>query len=143
MVAWEHAYPGPCCDWDMRGQEYDMLGMPVGVEIRISQSADDETNVRVAARPGKKRDFMAVWQKETTIGTEIWAERWGDVQVPYEYFQVASAAWWAHTRPEVMIAGPRYYFVYEADSLGDPTVFRHIFARGWTANVTYVPLLLR
>lgn len=120
-----------------------MLGVPVGGVWMVAQTTDDETNPRVVARPGKKRDYMAVWQKETTMGSEIWRERWGDDDVPYEHFRVASAAWWDHTGPDVMIAGPRYYFVYEADSQGDPTVFRHIYARPWTANVAYVPLVLR
>ncbi len=22
IVVWEHAYPGPCCDWDIRGQNW-------------------------------------------------------------------------------------------------------------------------
>jgi hypothetical protein len=143
MVVWEHAYPGPCCDWDIRGQELDITGAPAGGFVIVSQTADDEANPRIVARPGPRRDYMALWQKETTLGSEIWASRLGDDAVPFEYFKVTSAAWWDYACPVVAITGTRYLFAYEGDSQGDPTIFRHIYARWWTPNVAFLPLVLR
>ncbi|RPI48837.1 MAG: hypothetical protein EHM56_13220, partial [Chloroflexi bacterium] len=77
MVVWEYAYPGPCCDWDIRGQELDVAGAPVGGIVIVAQTTDDETNPRVVARPGPQRDYVAVWQKGAMLGSEIWASRWG------------------------------------------------------------------
>jgi hypothetical protein len=142
MVVWEYAYPGPCCDWDIRGQELDVNGTPVGSFAIISQTFDDETNPRVVARPGPRRDYLAVWQRDTALGSQIWASRWGP-GVRFEYFQVAAAAWWNYANPEVAITGVRYMFAYEGDSQGDPTIFRHIYGRYWTPNVLYAPLMLR
>lgn len=141
MVVWEHAFPGPCCDWDIRGQELFVNGAPSGGMVIISQTLDDETNPRVAAQPGVQRDYMAVWQKETAMGSEIWASRWGDAG--YDYFQVAAAVWWDYARPDVAVAGSHYLFAYEGDSQGDPTVFRHIYGRQWTPYAVFLPLVLR
>ena len=143
IVVWEYAYPGPCCDWDIRGQELNVSGAPVGGIVIVSQTTDDETNPRIAARPGPQRDYVAVWQKDTGTGSEIWASRWGDAGVRYEYFRVAAAAWWDHTTPDVAITGPRYLFAYAADSQGDPTQFRHIYGRQWTPNAVFLPSALR
>lgn len=139
MVVWEYAYPGPCCDWDIRGQELDVSGAPVGNIVLVSQTTDDETNPRVVARPGPQRDYMAVWQRTGATGSEIWASRWGDNGIHYEYFQVAAAFSWDHASPTVMATGPHYRFAYEADSQGDPTQFRHIYSRQWTPNVVFLP----
>jgi len=143
LVVWEYAYPGPCCDWDIRGQELDITGAPVGSVIIVSQTTDDETNPRIVARPGPQRDYVAVWQKDTSLGSEIWASRWGDGSVPFAYFQVTAAAWWDYARPFVAITGARYLFVYEGDSQGDPTVLRHIYGRFWTTDAVFLPAVLR
>jgi hypothetical protein len=143
MVVWEYAYPGPCCDWDIRGQELNVSAAPVGGVVIVSQTTDDETNPRVVAQPGPQRDYMAVWQRGTATGSEIWASRWGEAGIQYEYFQVAAAAWWDHTSPAIGVAGPRYLFAYEADSQGDPTQFRHIYSRPWTPNVAFLPVVLK
>ncbi len=142
MVVWEYAYPGPCCDWDIRGQELDVSGTPVGGSVIVSQTTDDETNPRVVARPGPQRDYVAVWQRATALGSEIWASRWGDDAAAYDYFQVAAAAWWDHASPVVEVTGPRYLFAYEADSQADPTQLRSIYGRQWTTNVVFVPAVL-
>ena len=143
MVVWEHAYPGPCCDWDIRGQELDLTGTRVGDVVIISQTADDETHPRVVARPGPQRDYLVVWQRETATGSEIWARWWGGPGVQDEYLQVAAAAWWDHAKPAVALTGPRYLFAYEADSQADPTQFRHIYGRQWTPYVEFLPVVLK
>ena len=33
--------------------------------------------------------------------------------------------------------------VYEGDSQGDPTVYRHIYGRRWVPNAVYLPLVVR
>ncbi len=142
MVVWEHVYPGPCCDWDIRGQELDVGGAPVGSAVIIAQTLSDETNPRVVARPGVARDYVAAWQSDTTTGSQIWASRWG-ATADYDYFQVAAAAWWDCAQPVVAITGSSYLFAYEGDSQGDPTVFRHIYARQWVPNAVFLPTVVR
>ncbi|HSJ57982.1 MAG TPA: hypothetical protein VLC95_12420 [Anaerolineae bacterium] len=143
LVLWEHAYPGPCCDWDIRGQELDVAGAPAGGVVMVSQTLDDETAPRVVARPGPVRDYLAVWQKATDTGSEIWASRWGQDGVQYDYFQVAAAAWWDHAAPAVVAAGGHYLVAYEADAQGDPTVLRHIYGRFWAPHGLFLPVVAR
>ncbi len=141
MVVWEHAFPGPCCDWDIRGQELFPNGTLSGGVVLIAQTLDDEVNPKVVARQGLQHDYLAVWQKDASLGAEIWASRWGDTG--FTFFHVASAAWWNYASPDVAIAGSRYLFVYEGDSQGDPTVYRHIYGRQWAPYGVFLPIVLR
>lgn len=143
IVVWEHVYPGPCCDWDIRGQELDINGSLVGDVVIVAQTLDDETNPRVVARPGARRDYIATWQKDTSSGSQIYTSRWGDANVQYDYFQVAAAAFWDYANPTLVVAGPNILYAYEGDSQGDPTQFRHIYSRYWTLNNAFLPAILR
>ncbi len=141
IVFWEHAYPGPCCDWDIRGQELDVSGNLVDSTVLISASIDDETSPAVAARPGTAWDYLAVWQRSATAGEQIWAYHRNDTNS--KIFQVATAAFWDHESPTVAWGRVASLIVYEGDSQGDPTVYRHIYGRRWVPNILYLPLVVR
>jgi hypothetical protein len=140
MVVWQHAYPGPCCDWDIRGQELDVNGNLVGSSFTIAGTGDDETSPAVVARPGTGRDYLATWQRSRPAGEEIWAYHRRDANI--EVFQVAAAAFWDHESPAVAWGRVASLIVYEGDS-GNPTVYRHIYGRRWVPNAVYLPLVVR
>jgi len=141
MVVWQHAFPGPCCDWDIRGQELDVSGSPVGDVLGIAQTLDDETAPAVVARPGPTRDYLAVWQRSTSSGEVIRAAHWGDEAMGY--LEVAAYAFWDNENPAVAAGGPGYLIVYEGDAQGDPTVYRHIYGRTWVPHAVFLPVVLR
>ncbi len=141
LVVWQHAFPGPCCDWDIRGQELDVAGNPEGSEFTIASSTDDETDPAVAARAGPIRDYLVTWQRTTSSGETIEAGRWGDMTP--SFFEVANVAFWASENPGVAWGGASALIVYAADSQGDPTVYRHIYGRRWVPNAVFLPVGLR
>jgi hypothetical protein len=141
MVVWQHAYPGPCCDWDIRGQELDVNGNLVGSVFSIASTTDDETSPAIVARPGPVRDYLAVWQRSISTGEQIWAYHRRDDHI--EVFEVAAAAFWDHENPAVAWGRVASLIVYEGDSQGDPTVYRHIYGRRWVPEAVYLPLILR
>ena len=141
MVVWQHAYPGPCCDWDIRGQELDVNGNLVGSLFFIAGTTDDETSPAVVARPGTGRDYLATWQRSSSTGEEVWAYHRRDESI--EVFEVAAAAFWDHESPAVAWGQVASLIVYEGDSQGDPTVHRHIYGRRWVPNTVFLPLVIR
>ena len=141
MVVWQHAYPGPCCDWDIRGQELDVSGNLVGSLFYIASTTDDETSPAVVARPGTGRDYLATWQRSRSAGEQIWAYHRRDTNI--EVFEVAAPVFWDHEHPAVAWGQVTPMIVYEGDAQGDPTVYRHIYGRRWVPNAVYVPLVLR
>jgi hypothetical protein len=141
VVVWQHAYPGPCCDWDIRGQELDVNGNLVGSVFSIASTTDDETSPDVVARPGTGRDYLAVWQRSTSTGEEIWAYHRNDGNI--EVLEVAAAAFWDHENPAVAWGRTASLIVYEGDSQGDPAVYRHIYGRRWVPNAVHLPLVVR
>lgn len=141
LVVWQHAYPGPCCDWDIRGQELDVNGSLVGSAFFIASTTDDETSPAVVARPGTDLDYLVVWQTSASTGEQILAyHRRGD---NIEVFEVAAAVFWDQENPAVAWGQGASLIVYEGDSQGDPTVYRHIYGRMWWPQVVYLPLVLR
>lgn len=141
VVVWQHAYPGPCCDWDIRGQQLDVDGNLVGSPFSIASTTDDESSPAVVAQPGTDWDYLATWQRSRSTGEEIWAYHRRDVSI--EVFEVAAAAFWDHESPAVAWGQVASLIVYEGDSQGDPTVYRHIYGRRWVPNAVYLPLVLR
>ena len=141
LVLWQYAYPGPCCDWDIRGQELDVAGNLQGDELVIADSTDDEQDPAVAARPGPIRDYLATWQQTTSSGETIEASRWGDVTP--SSFEVANVAFWDSESPAVAWGPISALIVYAADSQGDPSVYRHIYGRRWAPSATFLPLVTR
>jgi hypothetical protein len=142
FVVWQHAFPGPCCDWDIRGQELDAQGGLVGDQTHIASSFDDELAPQVAARPGPKREYMAVWQRTTASGEAIWAHAWGDAGSTF-YGDFASAAFWENESPAVAAGYSGFLAVYEGDAQGDPTVYRHIYGRRLAPFGLFLPIAVR
>jgi hypothetical protein len=142
LVVWQHAYPSPPYDWDIRGQELDVTGNLVGNEIDFANSADDETAPQVVARPGFGREYLAVWQRTTSSGEAIWAATWGDAGTTY-YGEIAAAAFWNNESPAVAAGRPSFFIVYEGDATGDPTVYRHIYGRRFVPNTVFLPRVVR
>jgi len=142
LVVWEHVYPGPCCDWDIRAQELDNSGNLVGNWFAIASTSDDETSPRVAAHPGAARDYLVAWQQTTSAGEAVNALHWRNGS-PTEYIEAAVFSFWDAEKPAVASGSPRYFIVYEGDSQGDPTVYRHIYGRLWTPNVVFLPFTRR
>ncbi len=143
LVIWEQNMG----NWDIYGKEYDVNGDAVSAHYGIGYSADPDRYPAVVGRFGlaDTTDYVAVWQRETSSGTEIRASRWGtgvDGYGPYP-FQVASAAFWDNEAPAVAMEGPRYLIAYESDSTGDPSVYRHIYARVWSPEGMFLPLMRR
>jgi hypothetical protein len=141
LVVWQHAFPGPCCDWDIRGQELDVNGNLVGSVFSIASTTDDETSPAVVARPGPVRDYLVTWQRTASTGEEIWAYHRKDATI--EVFDVAASAFWDHESPAVAWGRVAPLIVYEGDSQGDPTVYRHIYGRRWVPNAVHLPLVVR
>jgi len=141
MVVWQHAYPGPCCDWDIRGQQLDVNGALVDSVLSIAASTDDETSPAVAAQSGLQWDYLIAWQRSTAAGEQILAYHRNDTNS--EFFQVASAAFWNHENPDVAWGRVASLIVYEGDSQGDPSVYRHIYGRRWVPAIAYLPLVVR
>ncbi len=141
VVVWQHAYPGPCCDWDIRGQELDVNGNLVGSPFYIANTSGDETSPDVVARPGTGRDYLAIWQRSTTTGEEIWAYHRRDDHI--EVFEVAAYAFSDHENPAVAWGRVAPLIVYEKDSPGIFGVYRHIYGRRWVPNAVYLPLVVR
>jgi hypothetical protein len=141
LVVWQHAYPGPCCDWDIRGREFDVNGNPVGTELTLAASTDDETAPRVAARPGTGREYLVVWQRTTATGEAVEGRWWNDTDSAY--LDIADFGFWNSESPAVAAGAPSFLIVYEGDSQSDPTVYRHIYGRMWWPEAVYLPLILR
>jgi hypothetical protein len=139
LVVWQKQVLG---DWDIYGRELDVAGNLLGGDILIAiYSGIDERYPDVAARPGPGRDYLVVWQKSAASGEEVQAIRWGDM--PGGNIEVAAAAFWNHEHPAVAWGKPGSLIVYEGDSQGDPTVYRHIYGRRWVPNAVFLPLVLR
>lgn len=140
LVVWQHAAPGPCCDWKIWGREMEANGsMPASAKA-IAESPDDEMYPTVAGL-GLSSDFLVAWQRSTTLGKTIRAASWGG---DFTNLEVAAAAFWDNGKPAVAVGGGSgYLFVYESDSIGDPGVIRHIYGRLWWPATIHLPLVLR
>ena len=138
VVVWQEAYPGPCCDWDVRGHELDVSGN-LATMLVIATSSEDELSPAVAAQQGGDRDYLAVWQEQTPSGQAIRATQWGDVT--RGYFDVADYAFWNNETPKIAAGGSGYLIVYEGDSTGDPNEHRHIYGRIWARENVLLPIV--
>jgi hypothetical protein len=140
MVVWQHAYPGPCCDWDIRAQLLDYVGDKDGGVLTLGASTDDEMAPRVAARFNGW--YMATWQRSTATGEAVWARVWGPIGWQPS-LEVASGIAWHYEQPA--LAAGRYgaLIAYEGDSGSNPLVYRHIYGRRWVAFPAFLPIVQR
>jgi hypothetical protein len=141
MVVWQHAYgPG---DNDVYGQGLDEeLDRLPGGAFPIAAGTANDLWPDVAAKPGTAADFFVVWQQSTATGYAIWGYRLGYPIAKYR-FEVTGAAFWEMEVPAVAKGAPEYLIVYEGDSIGDPTIYRHIYGRMWTPEMMFLPGILR
>ena len=96
----------------------------------------------MVAKPGPVRDYMAVWQRSSTAGQEIRTSHWGDPGVASGGLFVA-AAFWNNESPAVGVGGPGFLIAYESDTVGDPTIRQHIYARRYVPYATFLPVTLK
>jgi hypothetical protein len=138
LVAWEWVSSG---DHNVRAVDLDELGN-YPMDWSCSQmTPKNETNPDVAAAPGAGVDYFLVWHQSSTSGDQIWAWRW-DAITPTLPFAIASRANWQSHSPAVAIGCPGNLIAYASDSLVDPAVDQHIYARMWWPEVAYAPLAL-
>ena len=132
VVVWEHAYPGPCCDWDIRGQELDVNGDRLGIAFSIADSSEDETRPTVVARPEAGRDYLVTYQRYRLQGEAIWAYHREDEAA--EIFEVEAAVFWDHQSPAVAWCEDGALMAYTGDSQTDPSVYKNIYGRIWASE---------
>jgi|GEM_PF-6823988 len=142
LVVWSQVYdPAHCCDWDIHVQELDVGGGLAGSSYGVAMTYNDEESPIAIARPGATRDYMVAWQRAAAGGQRVEALRWGDSSYTV-LLDVASASFWNNVHPVLAVGGP-FLIAYESDSLGDPTVKSHIFARLYWPHTTYLPVIVK
>jgi len=140
VVVWEHAFPGPCCDWDIKSRELDNNGNLLGSESLIAASTEDETSPAVAARYGSGWEYLVAFQQHRSGDEQVWAIHKSPSGTTG--FEVATAAFWDHETPAVAMGRVSSLVTYSGDTGGDPNIHRHIYARRYIPNSVYLPLTL-
>jgi hypothetical protein len=138
VVAWEWVVTG---DHNVRATDLDEAGSVVGWTW-WSATLNSETNPDVTVAPGAGVDCFIVWQQSATSQEQIWAFRLTPTDTT-GWFALASRANWESHSPAVAMGRPGYLIAYASDSLVDPSVDQHIYARMWWPEVVGVPLALR
>jgi hypothetical protein len=139
LVVWQHAAPGTCFRWQVRGQALDSTGALAGSQLLLADSAHDETLPTVAARPGVGLDYVLVWQRNLPAGqASVWARRGSGATA-----LVAEASGWLYQYPTVSWGGSHGLLVYEGQPGEGSEVNRHIHARRWVPDVVWLPIVLR
>ncbi len=143
LVVWSQVYdPARCCDWDIHAQELDVGGhLLAGGYYNVAMTADDEESPSAIARSGTTRDYMVAWQRAAAAGKRIEARGWSDSSYT-GLLEIAGAVFWDNMHPVLAVGGP-FLIAYESDSLGDPTVKSHIFARLYWPHTTYLPTIVK
>jgi hypothetical protein len=142
LVAWQEAFPGACCDWDIHAQELDVAATPTATtEIILAASTDNEIRPRVAAKPGSGRNYMVTWQRSTAFGEAIYATHWGELGTPaHHQMEISAFTFWNSEEPAVAASMNNFLIAYTGDS-ADPAVHRHIYGRLWWAYGYYFPII--
>jgi hypothetical protein len=140
VVVWEHAFPGPCCDWDIKSRELDNNGNLLGSEGLVVGSTEDETSPAVAARYGSGWEYLVAFQQHRAGDEQVWAIHKSPSGTTG--FEVATAAFWDHETPAVAMGRVSSLVTYSGDTGGDPNIHRHIYARRYIPNSVYLPLTL-
>ena len=139
MIVWERAYVTG--DRDIRGQEFDGFGATVGSRMDLTLSwFFVESRPAITDAPGS-REWLAVYQVDGGTGTAVNAVRWG----PSAYYapQVFYAAFWEVASSAVATGDATFLIAYEGDSIGNPTIDRHIYGRIMAAAIVFLPLTLQ
>ena len=144
LVVWQHQTT--LTYWDIVGRYLDSSGNPIGVSFPIAASASHAKMPDVVAAGSGSNDYLTVWEQTTPTGTAIRARRdrlVGNTTTPVNQFEVASGGFWENKGPAVAADRVGYLIVYEGDSPGDPTVYRHIYGRMWWPEAVFLPLVVR
>jgi hypothetical protein len=139
LVAWE--WVSGATNHNVSAWKLDASGNLLGWGCAIA-TPDDETNPDVVAAPGATEDYFLVWARSTSTAGAIWAVRYA-LGTPSIVFALASRANWQSHSPAVAIGRPGYLIPYASDSLIDPLVDQHIYARMWWPEAMYLPLTTR
>ncbi|MCJ7735995.1 MAG: hypothetical protein MUQ10_01600 [Anaerolineae bacterium] len=121
-----------------QGQPHQRWAKVAGQIAPFPRATDDETAPVVVARPGA--GCVTVWQRCGSTGEENWAYHQEDVNA--DALEIAAASW-DHEDPAVAWGQVASLIVYEGDSQGDPTVYRHIYGRRRVPNAVFLPLVVR
>ena len=144
LVVWQHqttpAY------WDITGQYLDSSGNPVGASFPIAASTYHAKMPDVVAAGNGSNEYLTVWEQTTPTGTAIRARRdrlVGSTTTPINQFEVSPGGFWDNKSPAVAADRVGYLVVYEGDSTGDPTIYRHIYGRLWWPAAVFLPLVVK
>ncbi|MEJ5312402.1 MAG: hypothetical protein WHX52_21770 [Anaerolineae bacterium] len=144
LVVWQHQTMSVY--WDIAGQYLNSSGNKVGDSFPIAAPDQHAKMPDVVAAGNGSNEYLTVWEQTMPTGTAIWARRdrlVGNTTTPLNQFEVASGGFWENKSPAVAADRVGYLVVYEGDSTGDPTVYRHIYGRLWWPAAVYLPLVLR
>ncbi|MFC2029735.1 hypothetical protein ACFLWA_03295 [Chloroflexota bacterium] len=142
VVVWQQLFAGPCCDWDIHAVQLDHEGTQVGGAFGFSTETDSEQHPDVAAVQGSVRDYLAVWQRTTATGEELWAGRRTDTPGVGLPFEVSSASGWDSTFPALAYGRPNYLFAYERAPNNNALVLRQIYGRRWAPHGIFLPIVV-
>jgi hypothetical protein len=144
FVVWEHEHTA--ADRDIYGQLIKWDGSKIGPLRPLSTSTQDETKPVVAGdylphplEPNYR--FLVVWQQEQPGPAAIIGRTWPSHSGPF--YEFASYPFWETAAPAVAWGRPSVLVAYEGDSVGDPTVHRHIYGRRWSPFGAFLPAALR
>jgi hypothetical protein len=142
MVVFEHEHHAT--DHDIYAQMLDAYGNTVGAKIPIAISSREELSPDVSASFAAD-DYVAVWQSETGTGQAVILRSWGS-GLPLEHTPVSDVSFWESSTPAISGGDSGYLIAYEGDSIGNPTIVRHIYGRTYDpegkANEIFMPLVL-
>ena len=86
--------------------------------------------------------YLTTWQTTEINGTTLSAAIW-DLQNIAQYV-VSPAGFWDNQNSAVAAGNHNFLIAYEGDLTGDPTIYRHIYARLLaTYNRVYIPIIIR
>jgi hypothetical protein len=138
LVVWQDLRWG---DWDIYGQLLDGNGNAVGGELWITPSYDEDTRPDVAAY-APAQQYLVSWQQSNVSGEKIVAELLDANGSPLKFVEIALGNLGDNAHPAVALYPPGYYVVYEWGSWA-PETNSDIYARKWTPQAIFLPLILR
>jgi len=129
MVVWQSEYEGDPDDDDIWSEELDVALSSVASTAVETTAYDEESPAVAGYYP--TREWLVVFQLETTTGWEIRARRLGSPGSGVSSFNLAVSSYpfWANENPAVAAQPGGYLVAYEGDSVSDPSIVRHVYGR--------------
>ncbi|MAT43637.1 MAG: hypothetical protein CL609_14970 [Anaerolineaceae bacterium] len=136
-VVWETL---KASDYDIYGKKLDFNGNDSwGISYLIAITLNDETLPSITS---DGIGYLTTWQTTETNGTSLNAVYWDSPN--NASFEVSPAGFWDNENGAVAAGNHNFLITYEGDSTGDPTIYRHIYARLWTINQqVFIPIILK